>query len=225
MRWNLWLAQPETERSLKSLLRCAAAAAAFWTMAAGYGVWCTRNTLAATQLFVMTQSNQTSQISRGLPEKRRLALKAGKVKLISSQGAGSAEITEEFADLARIAGAEIRAVQIGDGKQGSTAAQSASTAPSSGAAGANTERTLGGTANPIASASAGVGNGSQEAFECNIAGEYPSLTHFLSGLAVSHHILDVTSLQITQNGAKVGSGAVRLEMKINGIVYETSEKS
>lgn len=208
MRWNLWLAQPETERSLRSLLRIVTAAAALWTLAAGYGVWHARTALAATQLSVTTQSNQVSQLSRDLPEKRRLSEKAAEVKVISSQGAGSAEVTEEFADLAQRAGAEIRGVQIGDGKQGSAAAQAAP-APATGT-----------TTNAATQESAA----SHETFECNVAGEYPSLTRFLDGLAASHHILDIMSLQITQDGAKAGAGATRLEMKINGIVYEASDK-
>lgn len=47
MHWNLWLAQPETERSLKSLLRIAVAVVAFWTLAAAYGLWSNRAALAA----------------------------------------------------------------------------------------------------------------------------------------------------------------------------------
>jgi len=219
MRWNLWLAQPETERSLKSLLRIAAAVVALWTLTATYGVWRARTALAAAQLSVMTQSNQVSQLSRDLPEKRQLALKAAEVKAISSQGAGSAELTEEFADLAHMAGAEIRGVQIGDGKQGSAAAQAAP-ASANGAAGTNADAASSATATTTAQAAA-----SHEAFECSIAGEYLALTRFLGGLAASHHILDVTSLQVTQSSAKAGSGAMRLEMKINGIVYETADKS
>ena len=91
MRWNLWLAQPETERSLRATLRITVAAVAFWIMAASYGVWSTRATLAAAQLSVLSQSNQMSQIASDLPKKRRQAFKAAEVQVISSQGAGSAE--------------------------------------------------------------------------------------------------------------------------------------
>ena len=125
MHWNLWLAQPETERSLKSLLRIAVAVVAFWTLAAAYGLWSTRAALTAAQASLVAQSSQMTQIARGLPDKRRLSLKAAEVRVISSQGAGSAEITDEFAGLARRAGAEIRGVQVGDGKQGSALARAA----------------------------------------------------------------------------------------------------
>ncbi len=213
MHWNLWLAQPQTERSLKSLLRIAAAVVACWTLAAAYGMWSARAALAAAQVSLVSQSSQISQIASGLPEKRRLSKKAAEVQVISSQGGGSAELTQEFADLARRAGAELRGVQIGDGKQGSATAQAASAPAATGAA-------ADGTANTAAQASAATG--SQETFECSIAGQYPALTHFLSGLAASRHRLDVTSLQVTQSSAK--AQALRLEMKINGIVYEAASK-
>ena len=38
----------------------------------------------------------------------------------------------------------------------------------------------------------------QETFECNVMGEYPALTRFLTALAASRHILDITSLQVTR---------------------------
>ncbi len=213
MRWNLWLAQPETERALKSVLRIAMTLTALWTLTAAYGVWSTRTALAATQVSSLAQSSQLAQLALSLPAKRCLALKASEVKMLSSQGSGSAEITEEFADLARMAGAEVRGVQIGDGKQGSAVAQ-----PPPSRAGTETAGT-----SPAAAPTAGTGSADQEAFECNIAGDYPSLTRFLGGLAASHHILDITSLEVTQNGAKSGSDPLRLEMKINGIVHEALE--
>lgn len=220
MRWNLWLAQPETERSLRMVLRIAVAAVALWTAAAAYGLWSTRAALAAAQLSVLSQSNQLLQITHDLPEKRRQALKAAEVESVPSQGAGSAEITVELADLARDAGAQIRGVRIGDMGQ----ARQAAPAPGAGATGTNTDGSPSAAPSPSAQASAG-DDGRHETFECNITGEYGALTGFLNGLAASHHVLDITSLQVTKGDAKHSTDAPRLEMKINGIVYETSEKS
>ena len=206
MHWNLWLAKLETQRSLAAALRITGAVVVLWTLAAAYGVWSTRAALAAAQLSVVAQSNQMSQIVRALPEKRREARKAAEVQLISSPSAGSAEITEELADIARVAGAEIRGVRVGDDGQPVVAARTAAT-PS-----------------PAAQAPAADSDGSRETFECNIAGEYPALMRFLSGLAASNHVLDITSLQVTPGDAKARPDAPQLEMKIAGTVYEASAK-
>ncbi len=210
MRWNLWLAQPETERSLGTVLRITVAVVVLWTLAAAYGVWSTRAALAAAQLSVLAQSNQMSQIARDLPEKRRQARKAAEVKVISSQGAGSAEITEELADLAHAAGAEVKGVRIGDGAQAGVAAQTVPTPAAS---------------ISTAQASSVADDGKQETFECNLSGEYPALTRFLSGLAASRHVLDITALQVTLGDAKAQTDAPRLEMQISGTIYEASGKS
>ncbi len=223
MRWNLWLAQPETERSLGTVLRITVTVVALWTLSAAYGVWSTRAALAAAQLSVLTQSNQMSQIAHDLPEKRRQARKAAEVKLISSQGAGSAEITEELTDLARAAGAEVRGVRIGDGTQAGVAAQTPPTP--SGAAGASAEGSPSAASSATVQAAAGADEGTHETFECNISGQYPALTRFLSRLAASRHVLDITSLQVTLGDAKARPDAPRLEMQISGTIYETSGKA
>ncbi len=224
MRWNLWLAQPKSERSLKAILQITVVIATFWTVLAAYGVWSSRASLAAAQRLVSSQSDQTTQIARALPEKRRQALKAAEVEVIASQGS-SAEITGEFADLAQVAGAEVQSVQIGDDKQVSAVAQAAPASAVTAAAGGSADSSPSTTPNTTAQAAAGANDGSHETFECSIVGQYPALTRFLSGLAASRHILDITSLQVTQNGTKAGPDAVRLEMKLNGIVYEASGKS
>lgn len=225
MRWNLWLAQPETERSLGTVLRITVAVVALWTLAAAYGVWSTRAALAAAQLSVLAQSNQLSQIARDLPEKRRQARKAAEVKVVSSQGAGSAEITEELADLARAAGAEVRGVRIGNGAQAGVAAQAVPTPAGTGGASAKADGSPGAASSPTAQASVVTDDEEHETFECNISGEYPALTRFLSGLAASHHVLDITSLQVTLGDAIARPDAPRLEMQISGTIYETSGKT
>jgi len=224
MRWSLWLAQPETERSLRMVLQIIAVAAALWTVAAAYGVWNTRAALAAAQVSVSSQSDQVLQITRDLPGKRRQSLKAAQVKVISSQGAGSADITEELAGLAREAGAEVQGVRIGGDGQAAVPPQAVPPPAGAGTPGANGEG-LPNAAPGTTAKAAGSGDGSSETFECNIIGKYPSLTRFLSGLAASRHVLDITSLQVTQGDGKSPSHAPRLEMKISGTVYETPEKS
>ena len=210
-------ARPETERSLKAALRITVAVAVFWTLAGAYGVWLSRAALAAAQSSVLLKSNQMSQIEQALPDKRRAALKADGIKALSSQKTGNADITVECADLARSAGAEFRGVRIGDSGQMAAAAQpspapaQAGPAPGAGAA-------------PAAPASAPANARTSETFECSIAGEYPALTRFLSGLAASDHILDITSLQVTGGSAKAETGTPRLEMKISGTVSETAGK-
>ncbi len=224
MRWNLWLAQPKSERSLKATLQIAAVIVTFWTLLAAYGVWSSRASLAVAQKLVSSQSDQTTQIARALPEKRCQALKAADVEVIASQGS-SAEITGEFADLARVSGAEIQSVQIGDDKQASAAAQAAPASAVTAAAGGAADNPPSATSSTTAQAAAGSSDGSRETFECSIAGQYPALTRFLRELAASRHILDITSLQVMQNSGKAGPDALRLEMKLNGIVYEASGKS
>lgn len=222
MQWKLWLAQPETERSLGRVLYIMGTIAALWTLAAGYGMWSTHAALAAAQLAVLSQSNQISQIARDLPGKRRQALKAAEVKGLPSPGAAGAELTEELADLARVAGAEVRGVRIGDG--GQTAAQAARATATPEAA-ASVDSSPPGTPSTTASAPAGGNDMTHEEFECNITGEYPSLTRFLRGLTDSHQIIDITSLQVTQGNVKSQTDSPRLEMKLSGTVYETADKS
>lgn len=217
MRLNLWLAQPETEQRLGAILRIAVAAFALWAVAAGYGLWSGRAAVAAARAVVLSQSKQLSQVAEEIPGKRREAANAAKVRIDSPESAASAEITAELAGIAQATGAEVAGVRIGDtGPPKATAASSS--APTSGT---TTAASGAATAAPAA-ASAGDG-WDQETFECNIAGEYGALTRFLNELAASRHVLDLTSLQVTQADSQARPDAPRLTMKLSGIVYERPE--
>jgi hypothetical protein len=204
MSLKLWLAQPENERKLGAWLRGVAAVIGLWALAVGYGLWSTRATLAAARSAIISQNKQIVQIGQEAAGKRRLAAKAAEVKLVASEGAGSSEITEELVSLAHLAGADAGDVRLGGGNQ---APASAKAAPADAAASSATASTDGGW--------------TSETFECSVAGGYAGLSGFLDGLAASRHVLDITSFQITTLDAKAHPEAPRLQMKLDGIVYET----
>lgn len=210
MQVNLLLAQPETERKLAGFLRIALIALACWALAAIYGLCSTRAALAASHSAIATQNKKIAAIVQALPSREMEATKAARVKVSTSAGAASADVTGELSRVASVAGANIAGVRIGDGATAPVAAPSPSAAKS---------------VSSSSSAAADAGSAlNQETFECNVGGDYDALTRFLDLLAASPHVLDITTVQVTQAGGKRKTGGPLLEMKLNGIVYELPEK-
>lgn len=214
MHWDLWLAQPETEQKLSVLLKSTAIAMSLWAMGTAYGLWNTRTTLAADQSTVAAHSRQLTELMRGLPEKRVVAASAAQARPAPAGIGGSAGIAEEVAALAHEAGAEVEGVRIGDGDKAQSSSAPAVGAVTAAAPGA-------GSAAAASTAPAAPG---QEKFECNVSGEYASLSRFLNGLAQSRDMLDISALQVIQIDTKGRADNPRLEMKMSGILYGEPDK-
>lgn len=210
MRLNLWLAQSETARKLAAWLRIAVIAFVCWTVAAVYGLWSTHAALVTSQSSVVSQSKKIAEVTQELPSKRIEAAKSAQVNVAATESAASADLTEELSRIAQVAGAEIAGVRIGEGDEGTQGGGNAAKPATTGS--------------KVAATPTDDGWG-QESFECNVAGNYGALTRFLNVLAASRSVLDITSVEVSQTGAKPRADGPHLEMKLGGILYMLPEKS
>jgi len=196
MRLDFWLAQPETERTLTTALRLVASGIVLWAAAASYGLWSAHGALATAQSDLTTQSHQLTEIARNLPEKRRQAARAQRVRVVLPDEGGEAEVLNQLASLAQSSGAEVQGIHLGTGGQPSTRTQSGTNSPA----------------------------GKGETFECDLAGPYSAFSRFLDSLTASPQALDLVSIEVTKTNAKTRTNEPRLALKLTGRVGDAGEK-
>ena len=217
MRWDIWLAQPRTADSLRTILRMAACLGAIWTLAVFYGLWSTENGLVDTQATMVTRQKQVAGMAVSLRQKRRDALKADQLRTSAPDGPGSAEFTNEIIALANTAGAVVTGARIGGNDVAAAPTPAAPPAPT--ASGGATV-----TPTPAAPAAGPEGGWAKAPLECTVEGRYEALMRFMEGLASSPRLFDIASVQMIRTNIDPRTGALRLQMKFSGTLYGLPEK-
>ena len=214
MRWDLWLAQPNTARGLRAGLRVAGGVFAVWTLAVAYGLWSAGNALETAQVALLSRRKQITATTMDLHQKRAEAAMADRVKTSAPDGPGSAELTDEIARIADAVGAELSAARVGQNDPAAAAAAAGQPGAAAPAANPSAGTPPAATAGPWAKAP----------FECTVAGRFDALARFLDSFAASPRLVEIASLQVTRANVEAGTGAPRLQMKLMGTLYGLPEK-
>src|ERR1044071_1145099 len=88
MRWDFWLAQPNTGRRLRALLRATGGLCLVWALAAGGCLWRWGAALAEDRAALNARQKQTTELGEGLRRKRADARQVDALKTPPPDGEG-----------------------------------------------------------------------------------------------------------------------------------------
>lgn len=199
MRLQFWLAQAPVSRRLHLTLRIAAVTLLVWGAAAGAGLWIVRSALAREQEQLAARRGEWRAMDAVTRHKETEASRQ------ASDGAnapptGSADFVDAMSRLAHRADAHLVSAHLEETPVAPQTITQTAAQPSASAA-------------PTVSASGA-------AFECALAGPFPSVARFLDLLARQPAPLQIGSLEASCLSALPGTPHPLLQLKLTGTVAD-----
>ncbi|MDQ6925571.1 MAG: hypothetical protein M3154_04960, partial [Candidatus Eremiobacteraeota bacterium] len=199
MRLQFWLAQAAVSRRLHFILRIAVAALLVWSAAAGAGLWTVRTALTREQGRLAARRGEWRAMDAVARRRENEAPRQ------ASNGAdapptGSADFVDAMSRLARRADTQMVSAHL----------EAPTAAP----------QTITQTAAQPSASVALAGSAPGAAFECRVAGPFPSVARFLDLLARQPAPLQIGSLEASCLNALPGTPHPPLQLKLTGTVAD-----
>ena len=225
MYWQSLIAQPKLQKILRPLMFAFGGVSLVWLIAAGYFFWNSTKAQVLEETRIKTNRDQVRDLANSIKEKQKARAFMKNLKIGEPTARGGIEFVAALRSL--LPPGELEKINIRYQNVSTTPppAQPAANPPpqaqgdKNASAGGTNNTTPAQPANGAQNTGATPNGWGQIGFDCELLGEYRSLTRFLERLAQTRYVVDITKTDWTRSRVDPDTHKVYLMLRLNCILY------